>query len=166
MVRVFAPAVFGVLLVAGICVAPAAAQGSAPTPASAAAAKVPTAGSQFVGIYVLTRPGADATQRLTLRLRADGIASLLTETPGYTQTAAGTPVFPTFETGTWGEQSGQAAVHLDMTSVMPASVPTNQRRQSVDLTFALAQCTLKLAADPAKLYGTSGLSFTKQQCTP
>lgn len=125
-----------------------------------------TATSPLVGWYTLTRQGADALQTMTLHLRGDGIVSLRTALPGYEFTAAGTPVMPVYQTGTWTAKEGRAAIHFDMTSNIVDGVPTDQRIEAAELTLELSGCSLRLVADPAKAYGSAGLTFAKQQCTP
>ena len=141
--------------------------GAQPAPAARPAVPVAAAAdSPFVAFYTATRAGADATQLLTLRLRADGRASLRTETPGYTQTAAGTAVTPTFETGTWSQLDGHALVHFERISGIVDRIPTDIQSESVDLSFALSGCALRLDGDPAKAYGSGGITFTRTGCAP
>jgi hypothetical protein len=107
-------------------------------------------------------------QGLTLRLRGDGLATLRTEFPGYPQTAAGTPVSPVDEMGTWIERNGFAYVHLTQreNAVAPGAAPTPQAQpESVMLSFSLKRCTLKLVGDPERVYGANGLQFTKRHCS-
>jgi hypothetical protein len=140
MGRTFAPALVSILLVGMLGTALARADGAA------------TPGSAYVGWYALPHAGDDPPQPLTLRLRADGIASL-----------RGMGVF---ETGTWREDDkGHATVHLDMTSRIAGGIPTNQQRESVDLTFTLAGCMLKVSDDPGHRFGAGGLTLAKQACT-
>ncbi|MBD5657236.1 MAG: hypothetical protein IAI50_18960 [Candidatus Eremiobacteraeota bacterium] len=139
------------------------AQDMAPSPTASVAPNA-LAASPFVDFYMLTRPGADAVQTLTLRLRADGIASLRTDY-SIAQTAAGTPVTPVFETGRWRETNGIATVHFDSIADLVGKIPTNIRPTSIDLSFALRGCSLSLTADPTRAYGTAGLNFAKKSCS-
>ncbi len=115
----------------------------------------------------MLRPGADSTQGLTLRLRGDGLATLRTEFPGLPETAAGTPVSPIDEEGTWIERNGFAYVHLTQreNAVTPGATPTPlPQSESIMLSFSLKRCTLKLVGDPGRVYGVKGLQFTKRHC--
>jgi hypothetical protein len=126
---------------------------------------LPKPDSKFIDSYTLTRPGADSPQGLTLRLRGDGLATLTTEFPGLAQTAAGTPVTPIDEVGTWIERRGLAVVHFSQVSNVVEGASPSPRAESVNLTFALKGCTLNIVADPAHLYGSQGLQFAKRHCT-
>ncbi|MGP6192673.1 MAG: hypothetical protein ACLPSH_22035 [Vulcanimicrobiaceae bacterium] len=153
-----------------------------PTPVPTPAAVIPAPDSKYIDSYLLLRPGADSTQGLTLRLRGDGLATLRTEFPGYTQTAAGSSVTPVDELGTWIERNGYAYVHLTQRQNAPvpnaslpnvpapsASAPTASptpppQPESVMLAFSLKRCSLKLVGDPGHVFGTKGLQFTKHHC--
>jgi len=51
------------------------------------------------------------------------------------------------------------------TSRIAGGIPTNQQRESVDLTFTLAGCMLKVSDDPGHRFGAGGLTLAKQACT-
>jgi hypothetical protein len=104
-------------------------------------------------------------QKLKLKLHHDGKATLETEYPGYTKTAAGTPVYPNRESGTWQDANGLAVVHLTQSAQIVDKEPQNVRAENETLFFKLTGCTLKLAKDPANAYGTRGLTFAKHHCT-
>jgi len=143
---------------------------SIPAAPPTAAATLPPSGatstSPLAGWYVLTRVGPDAVQLMTLHLRGDGVVSLRAVPLGAPDTSVGTPLTPVYQTGTWTDKSGHAAVNFDLTSNIVDGVPTDQRHEDVGLAFALSACTLKLTTDPAKAYGADGLTFAKQQCMP
>jgi len=145
-----------------------------PEPPARPADPTPVASDNpFIGFYAATRATGEVTQTLVLRLRADGRASLRTTTPARAQAAgtsapaaAAVPAAApqTFETGTWGPVVGNALVRLDRTSNIVGNVPTDVKQESVELSFALSGCSLKLDADPNHLFGTSGLTMTKGSC--
>jgi hypothetical protein len=130
--------------------------------------------SPYIGFYSATRLVGDITQTLVLRLRADGRASLRTTTPPTPQQAAGAngaaagaaPIAATqtFETGTWGPVVADAVVRFDRTSNIVALVPTDVKQESVEFSFSLSACALKLDADPNRIFGAAGLIMTKGSC--
>ena len=164
MVRAYALALCAVLLAAGRITQPALSQPSPAGSPSPNPAAVESA-SPLVGTYTVGRTMDDGIQRMTLRLRPDRIASLRTETPSGAQGATAPPFKATYQTGSWYDKDGHAVVRFDTTSTIANQVPTEQKKEVLELTFALNGCALKLVADPEKRYGSAGLTFAKQGCT-
>jgi hypothetical protein len=147
-----------VLLSLAVALAPVAATAQSPAPALDASR------AALAGSYELTQAGADSMQKLKLKLHADGKATLTTEYPGYTKTAAGTPVYPYREAGTWQDANGLAVVHFTQSAQIVDKAPTNERAEDKTLFFKRTGCSLKLAQDPTSAYGSRGLTFTKHHC--
>jgi len=135
----------------------------------------PPAGAQsnqirrFVGIYSATRQGADsAQQQLVLELELDpgGRAVLTTTYPGYTTTAAGAPVYPQIEKGTWSVANQYAIIHFTRrANVTGKGTHDNYKPEDVALTFSLGfRCMLKLERDDANLFGKDGLKMQGHGC--
>lgn len=120
--------------------------------------------SPLAGIYVASRPGADAMQTLRLRLRADGSAALQTNY-SIERTAAGTRVYPLLETGTWRDVSDTAMLRLDRISQLIDGKPAHVRAYSERLTFRREGCRLRLVADSTSVWGPAKLAFFKAGCT-
>lgn len=161
MVRAYALALCAVLVAAGYIAQPALSQPSpsgSPSPDAAAA-------NALVGTYTAGRAMDEGMQRMTLRLRPDRIATLRTETPSGAQGATAPPFKATYQTGSWYDKDGHAVVRFDTTSTINNQVPTDEKKDSTELTFALLGCALKLVADPGKRYGSDGLTLAKQGCT-
>lgn len=131
--------------------------------------------SPFAGAYIGTRAGADATQRLTLLLAVDGTASLTTETPGYDRTAAGTPVYPLREIGTWrsappaaqpAEGDGgrvDVTVRLTKVGVMRGGAMTDIQREEVAVGFTVSGCMLR-SVTPKDHPDERALELRKSTC--
>jgi hypothetical protein len=119
--------------------------------------------ARFVGTYDGSHPAADNTQAIELLLYAGGGARLTT-TPGITKTAAGTPVWPTVERGTWSVGDGFAIVHLTLVVSMVNAKPGDRHVEDVALSYRLFRCTLTLARDDALLYGKAGIKLHKRNC--
>jgi hypothetical protein len=169
MVRAYALALCAVLVAAGHIAQPALAQPavsqtSSPASPSPDPAAVEAANA-LIGTYTAGRMMDEGMQRITLRLRPDRIATLRTETPSGAQGATAPPFKATYETGSWYDKDGHAVVRFDTTSTIANQVPTEQKKDSLELTFVLSGCALKLIGDPEKRYGASGLTFAKQGCT-
>lgn len=118
----------------------------------------------LIGSYFLMRQGADSLQQLELRLYENDKVTLTTEFPGYTKTAAGTPVLPVREYGTWQDAGGFALVHLSKSAQLNGEQKEHERGENVTLFFKLSGCTLKLAQDPTNAYGSQGLTFKRHHC--
>jgi hypothetical protein len=120
--------------------------------------------SDYTGSYRASRQGADSRQVLTLVLNGDGSARQTTTYPGYTMTAAGTRIYPFVETGTWRVTQGLAYVRFTQSGQMIAGRVVKLRPDASETWFRLIGCTLNIARDPHRTYGTIGLSFKKSGC--
>jgi hypothetical protein len=136
-----------------------------PPPAGAQSTQI----RRFVGIYSATRQGADsARQLLKLELELDpgGRAVLTTTYPGYTKSAAGAPVYPQIEKGTWSVANQYAIVHFTRrANVTGNETHDTYKPEDIALTFSLGfRCTLKLERDDANLFGKDGLKMQGHGC--
>jgi len=129
----------------------------APQPAPAA--------SRYVGTYYAVRAGADSLQDLTLKLDASGDARLTTRYPGYTKTAAGTPVYPFLETGTWTQgKDGTINLNLTIGGVFVQESRIKEAPENTKLRLRLTDSVLATVFDQNHTYGSAELLFRKADC--
>jgi hypothetical protein len=156
-VRHSLPILLALLLAGGAGLAPSG-------PALAQVVGLPGDAAAYTGSYRATRQGADSRQVLTLALNRDGSARQTTTYPGYTITAAGTRIYPFVELGTWRVTQGLAYVRFTQSGQTIAGRVVKLRPDASETWFRIIGCTLHVARDPHRAYGTTGLTFAKSEC--